>query len=145
MVDRAHELARATLRKAGVDPRVAELAAADRDESEPWATCFHAQQAVEKGIKACLIAASVDFPKTHDLSRLLDLLPPDARAPLTQRDAAWLTDYATAGRYAFEDVAPGSDPDWADAKSALQIAHEVLDWARTAAEAGGWIGSPSLR
>lgn len=35
---------------------------------------FHAQQAIEKLLKAWLAARAVTFPLTHDLSRLLDLL-----------------------------------------------------------------------
>jgi len=35
---------------------------------------FHAQQAVEKMLKAVLVARGVAFPKTHDLAHLLDLL-----------------------------------------------------------------------
>ncbi|HJW86976.1 MAG TPA: HEPN domain-containing protein [Candidatus Brocadiaceae bacterium] len=36
--------------------------------------CFHAQQAVEKVVKAVLLAQGVDFPKTHNLRVLFDLL-----------------------------------------------------------------------
>ncbi|MDP1634438.1 MAG: HEPN domain-containing protein, partial [Gallionellaceae bacterium] len=35
---------------------------------------FHAQQAIEKSLKAWLAARSIEFPLTHDLSRLLGLL-----------------------------------------------------------------------
>lgn len=35
---------------------------------------FHAQQAIEKSLKAWLATRSIDFPLTHDLSRLLGLL-----------------------------------------------------------------------
>lgn len=35
--------------------------------------CFHCQQAAEKYVKAVLIQARVDFPKTHDIEQLLDL------------------------------------------------------------------------
>ena len=35
---------------------------------------FHAQQAIEKSLKAWLAAWSLTYPMTHDLSRLLDLL-----------------------------------------------------------------------
>lgn len=35
---------------------------------------FHAQQAIEKALKAWLNRASTDFPLTHDLSHLLGLL-----------------------------------------------------------------------
>lgn len=33
--------------------------------------CFHAQQAVEKFLKAFLVFHNIDFPKTHDLDFLL--------------------------------------------------------------------------
>ncbi len=36
--------------------------------------CFHAQQCVEKYLKARLQEAEIPFPKTHDLTLLLDLL-----------------------------------------------------------------------
>ena len=36
--------------------------------------CFHAQQAVEKSIKAVLVHHGIDFPKTHNLQVLIDLL-----------------------------------------------------------------------
>ncbi|MCC7185242.1 MAG: HEPN domain-containing protein [Acidobacteria bacterium] len=35
---------------------------------------FHAQQSVEKALKAWLASLGVRFPKTHDLQQLLDLL-----------------------------------------------------------------------
>jgi HEPN domain-containing protein len=36
--------------------------------------CFHAQQCVEKSLKARLQEANVPFPKTHDLTALLTLV-----------------------------------------------------------------------
>ena len=36
--------------------------------------CFHAQQCIEKYLKARLQEAGIPFPKIHDLSRLLDVL-----------------------------------------------------------------------
>lgn len=33
--------------------------------------CFHAQQAIEKFLKAFLVYHDIDFPKTHDLDFLL--------------------------------------------------------------------------
>jgi len=38
-------------------------------------SCFHAQQAAEKAMKASLVHASIPFRKTHDLVVLLDLQP----------------------------------------------------------------------
>jgi HEPN domain-containing protein len=123
---RAPELARATLRKARVDLRLAELAASDRALLEPWAACFHAQQAAEKAIKAVLIEKQVEFPRTHDLERLRRLLPEDAGMPFATAETTWLTDFAAAGRYALVDPASGSEPDWADADRALEIAREAV-------------------
>lgn len=34
---------------------------------------FHAQQAVEKALKATLVLADVDFPRSHDLRELGDI------------------------------------------------------------------------
>ena len=38
--------------------------------------CFHAQQCIEKYMKARLVVAGIHFSKTHDLGLLLDLLNP---------------------------------------------------------------------
>jgi len=38
------------------------------------AVAFHAQQASEKYLKAVLTCYGVEFPKTHDLTALLDLI-----------------------------------------------------------------------
>ncbi len=38
-------------------------------------SCFHAQQAAEKALKALLVANDIPFRKTHDLVVLVGLLP----------------------------------------------------------------------
>ena len=38
--------------------------------------CFHCQQCIEKYLKARLNDALIEFPKTHDLEELLDLVTP---------------------------------------------------------------------
>ena len=40
------------------------------------AACFHAQQCAEKYLKARLQEADIPFPKTHDLTQLLNLILP---------------------------------------------------------------------
>jgi HEPN domain-containing protein len=64
------DLVHGLLRKADSD-----LAAADATFSaEAYdAAAFHAQQAVEKYLKAFLVSASVDFPYTHNLTKLIEL------------------------------------------------------------------------
>ena len=44
-------------------------------ENSPYihAICFHAQQAAEKYLKAFLVHSNVEFPKTHDIDKLLNL------------------------------------------------------------------------
>ena len=41
----------------------------------PRQACWHAQQASEKALKAVLIFLQIDFPRTHDLNVLRNLVP----------------------------------------------------------------------
>jgi HEPN domain-containing protein len=61
--------------------------------------CFHAQQCAEKYLKARLVYLSIDFPKIHDISEIINLLPPGLGIPLTPADQTKLTRYAWMGRY----------------------------------------------
>ncbi len=66
---------------------------------------FHAQQAVEKALKAWLSLIDVDYPRIHDLEELLVLLE-SHRETVSERFYALidLTDFAVQFRYAsFED------------------------------------------
>lgn len=61
---------------------------------------FHAQQAVEKYIKAYLVKNQVEFRKTHDLEKLLALIEKiDAKLASNLRFSEWLTDFAVGFRY----------------------------------------------
>jgi HEPN domain-containing protein len=44
--------------------------------------CFHAQQAVEKSLKAMLIAEHIEFPRVHHIGYLLGLLPQEINLPI---------------------------------------------------------------
>lgn len=46
-----------------------------------FGAAFHAQQAVEKLLKAVLVWHQVEFPKTHDIGRILDLGENRGRGP----------------------------------------------------------------
>ena len=61
---------------------------------------FHCQQAAEKLLKALLSQAGIDFPRTHNLRLLMDLLA-DADVPLPEYlvDIDFLTPYGTLFRY----------------------------------------------
>ena len=61
--------------------------------------CFHAQQCVEKHLKAFLVSKEIDFPKTHDVERLVALLPENIWLRLSVEEQRLLTSYATTSRY----------------------------------------------
>jgi HEPN domain-containing protein len=85
---------------------------------------FHAEQAAEKFIKAILVAHQIEFPKTHDLGRLLDLVATiDPQLSVDLAGAVRLTDYGVDVRY------PGDLPELnaADARQAVEQANDVRD------------------
>jgi HEPN domain-containing protein/predicted nucleotidyltransferase len=82
---------------------------------------FHAQQCIEKYIKALLVFRATPFPKTHDIHELRALLPPKLRPRLDRKVQKRLTEYAAVLRY------PESGPDipLAEARQAVAIARRV--------------------
>ena len=60
--------------------------------------CFHAQQAVEKFLKAFLVYHSVDFPKTHDLDYLQSECG-KINPSINKIDLRSLTDFGVSIRY----------------------------------------------
>jgi HEPN domain-containing protein len=88
------------------------------------AVAFHSQQAAEKYLKALLTWVEVEFPKTHDLDQLLDLVQ-SVDTPLAGRlrDVTVLTPYGVELRY------PGDRPDAGaeDAREAVGLARAVRE------------------
>ncbi len=60
---------------------------------------FHAQQCVEKYTKAMLIWSRIDFPKTHNIRHLVEMLPESSRPSISVHDQNSLTPYAVEARY----------------------------------------------
>jgi HEPN domain-containing protein len=89
--------------------------------------CFHAQQAAEKALKAVLRANAVEYPFTHNVQLLIDLLPAGLSAPQTILAAADLTPYAVATRYPGE-VEPVTAEERAEA---VRVATIVVQWAES--------------
>ncbi|HEY5193233.1 MAG TPA: HEPN domain-containing protein [Solirubrobacteraceae bacterium] len=87
---------------------------------------FHAQQAVEKSLKAVLAARDVDFPFIHDIGGLADLCQ-EAGVSLPEELAGvdGLTPYAAGLRY--DDDQPGV----VSRETALNWATASVDWARS--------------
>jgi HEPN domain-containing protein len=104
------------------------------------AVCFHAQQCVEKYLKALLTLFGKAFPRTHELTVLWELLPLMARPTLTPEEQETLTDYAAATRY------PGEQEDVprAEALRAVRIARRVRREVRTMLPSAA-IGKPKSK
>ena len=124
MTPKRHEEVNEWVRFALDDLRVAELALAD-DPPLTGASLFHAQQAVEKALKAFLIASDRPYPLTHDLDRLLSLCAAIDKSLATLSGIEELTDFAATSRY------PGAkDPGDYGARSWLDRARAAVDEIR---------------
>lgn len=78
-------------------------------ESPAWAVCYHVQQAVEKGLKALLVVAGEDPPKTHNLVRLDSALTPRVFEPSDDDMLASLTLWSVEQRYPADQPEPTPD------------------------------------
>jgi len=83
--------------------------------------CFHAQQCVEKYLKALLVALEIQFPRTHDVEVLVLLVPKSIRINLTVEQQRRLTEYASMTRY------PGSYEiiSLSEARQAVKLAQRI--------------------
>ena len=111
-----NETVREWLNKAETDYRVAERELAVEHESDYGPVCFHAQQCVEKLIKALLICHEVIPPRTHDLPGLSRLL--QSVEPAWNWDDADLTDLTDA---AVDDRYPGTVANREDAQQMFDV------------------------
>ena len=93
---------------------------------------FHAQQAVEKTLKAVMCLRGIEYRRTHDLEELAGQLADTGHRPIVdQAELRLLTPYAVEYRY--DDEAPElltraqavgivtSSLEWADAQLGLQM------------------------
>jgi HEPN domain-containing protein len=98
----------------------------EKDEIAPEIITFHAQQAVEKALKALLIQRQIDFPRTHVIGVLISLCKESGyKIDENLEEAATLSRYAVASRYPGE-----TDPiTRQEAKIAAELANQVLDWS----------------
>jgi HEPN domain-containing protein len=90
-----------------------------------YGATFHAQQCVEKYLKALLMARGQQFPRTHDVVALSELCyQSGVIISVGLESLERLAAYAVQVRY------PGEDPSVAEAKEALQVASAVRRFAR---------------
>jgi HEPN domain-containing protein len=84
---------------------------------------YHAQQCAEKYLKGYLVFHHVDFPYTHNISRLVELCSDQGLAGEALRDADELTPFAISTRYPGEDEEVSEE----EALRAINIAARVLE------------------
>ncbi len=105
--------------------RVAFRILAASTESSLSVVGFHAQQAVEKALKAVLIDHGVEFRRTHDLQTLADRLSSDLglQLPVSEAQLRRLIPFAVEARYQFVE-------DLMIAREELAgVMNVLLDWA----------------
>lgn len=115
------EFVRQWLARAGADLRASRHLLGGAT-SLSYAAAFHAQRAAEKFLKAVLVWRQIEFPKTHDIGRLVGLVRvADATLADLVADAAALTPYGVEVRY------PGDlpEPTPAEAREAVALAERV--------------------
>jgi HEPN domain-containing protein len=88
--------------------------------------CFHCQQSAEKYLKGFLFQNNVEFPKIHDLIKLLELCEEiDVRFSTILPKCNTLNRYSTISRYPGElEIVPE------DTNSAIQYAKEIRDFVQ---------------
>ncbi len=125
---RRPEDVKAELVQQWLDKAESDLGVADHllSASTPYveAIGFHAQQASEKYLKAFLVEHQIEFPKTHDLGQLLDLISPvDPSLASTLCDVPSLNPYGVDFRYPGHLAGMTAD----DAVEAIALARSVRE------------------
>ena len=89
------------------------------------AICCHAQQCIEKYLKAWLQEANIPFTKTHALEKLLSLIVPTIPA---WED--WQADFSTVSEHAVDFRYPGRAATDTDAQHAIRTCTQVRQAVR---------------
>jgi HEPN domain-containing protein len=122
------EVADLFVSKAASDLAAARSLAADSEQSDD-VVGFHAQQAVEKALKAVVAVRGLEIPRSHDIELLIGLLDPGEGAlPDEIADAGWLNPWAVTMRY--DETVAGLDRE-----SAVRVAESCVTWADERVEA----------
>ncbi len=120
------EFAQLVLKKARQDEFILRKLIDDPDSPDEGIG-FHAQQAVEKFIKAVLIVHRVKYPRTHDLAALTLLLKKQGIPyPECLDNALELTPYAVEFRY---DIVPLEGESHLDRSFVLKTVEKTGAWA----------------
>lgn len=101
-------------------------------DAPSWVLGFHAEQAVEKALKAVLSSAGIEYPRTHNLVMLVQLLRQAQQSlPPNADELGQLVPYGVVLRYEElpDDEPPTCDPVWF-----VKVVEQTLDWAAACLE-----------
>ena len=114
------------VRKANDDANAMRLLAPDAEISDEIIG-FHAQQSIEKWLKAVLGSRGIEFEYTHDLRRLIaEVTAAVGEFPFDNAQVVALTEHAVPLRY---DEILDTEP--IDRQTTLALVNDVGDWAAT--------------
>lgn len=99
-----------------------------RPDFVPRQACWLAQQASEKAIKAVLVFLQADFPKSHDLDGLRNLIPEGWQLKENHPDLSGLSEWAVEARY------PGDWPDAVEADTRIAVEQARAVWRSVCAD-----------
>jgi HEPN domain-containing protein len=102
------EYLRRWLVKANEDITTIDALISSSPEKHSSAICFHAQQAVEKFLKAFLVYKGIDFPRTHDVDMLLAMCKP-LHADAFNIELKELTEFGVDVRYPDDFFTPEAE------------------------------------
>ena len=89
--------------------------------------CYHAEQSIEKHLKAHLIAKGWDLEKTHSIRRLMAIAEDYGLSFDIEESDIVFIDSIYRGRYPGEaGLLPHGEPDGDDAKYAVKIASHLM-------------------
>lgn len=96
-------------------------------DAPSWVLGFHAEQAVEKALKAVLSSAGIEYPRTHNLAMLVQLLRQAQQSlPPNADELGQLVPYGVVLRYEElpDDEPPTCEPIWF-----VEVVEQTLAWA----------------
>jgi len=94
-------------------------------------SCYAAQQAAEKSIKALILSNGKIIPKVHSLDRLLsELKKSGINTSLIEKEAQVLDKYYISARYPGQYGGPEGLYDESDARSAITATKSILQFVK---------------
>lgn len=93
--------------------------------------CYHAQQSVEKILKAILTEQEIEFSRTHNILDLGNAAKEIGHeSPLATEDAIFLNSIYRARYPAALGLLPTGEPTKEDADRSLHIAQKMWEWLK---------------